>query len=191
METAENPKKKFYKRWWFWVGAVFVLFIIIGINGSGNGSSQTAASVPAPNESGSSALAAPTTQAATEKSTAAPTAKSVPAANESQPAPAPAPKPAPTAPQTLLEISGSGSKTTESFTTAGAWNLTYSYDCSSFGDRGNFQVFIYNGDGSMSFSNSGVNQLGASGSDTDYYHTGGTFYLEVNSECSWHIQVKG
>lgn len=187
METTESPKKKFYKRWWFWVGTVLLLFIIIGISGSGNSSSQTATSVPAPDESGSSAQTAPVTQAATEKTTA----KSVPAANESQPAPAPAPKPTPAAPQTLLDISGSGSKTTESFTAAGAWNLTYSYDCSTFGDRGNFQVFIYNGDGSMSFSNSGVNQLGASGSDTDYYHTGGTFYLEVNSECSWHIQVKG
>jgi hypothetical protein len=36
-----------------------------------------------------------------------------------------------------------------------------------------------------------VNELGASGSDTEYYHSGGTFYLEVNSECSWTVQVKG
>ena len=182
MDNQESPKKKFYKRWWFWVGAVLVLFIIIGMSGSGS-PSQTATSVPAPDESAPAQV-----QAAPEKST---TAKSVPATNESQPAPAPAPKPAPVAPQTLLDISGSGSKTTESFTAASAWNLTYSYDCSNFGGRGNFQVFIYNGDGSMSFSNSGVNQLGASGSDTDYYHTGGTYYLEVNSECSWHITVKG
>src|SRR3989344_1576615 len=34
METQEGAKKKFYKRWWFWVGAVVVLFVIIGISGS-------------------------------------------------------------------------------------------------------------------------------------------------------------
>ena len=42
----------------------------------------------------------------------------------------------------------------------------------------------------MSFNNAGVNQLGASGSDTEYYHTGGNYYLEVNSECDWHIKVQ-
>jgi hypothetical protein len=95
------------------------------------------------------------------------------------------------APQTLLDINGNGSKSTEKFTTQGDWDLRYSYDCSSFGGQGNFQVYIYNGDGSPSFANSGVNQLGASGSDVDHYHTGGTFYLVVNSECAWHVQVIG
>jgi hypothetical protein len=33
MENQEAPKKKFYKRWWVWVLAVIVLFIIIGIAG--------------------------------------------------------------------------------------------------------------------------------------------------------------
>lgn len=95
------------------------------------------------------------------------------------------------APKTLLDIDGNGSKTTEKFTTQGDWDLRYSYDCSAFGGQGNFQVYIYNGDGSPSFANSGVNQLGASGSDVDHYHTGGTFYLVMNSECRWHVQVIG
>lgn len=183
MDTEVKPKKKFYKRWWFWVGAVLVLFVIIGMSGN----STPSTSVPAPVESGGTVSAQ--TQAAPEQ-------KSVPAPTESQPAPAPSqpvskPAPAPAAMQTLLDISGSGSKTTESFTAAGAWNLIWSYDCSNFGSKGNFQVFIYDGNGNMSFDNSGVNQLGASGSDTDYYHVGGTYYLEVNSECSWHVTVKG
>jgi len=160
MENQESAKKKFYKRWWFWVGAVLVVFIVIGISG---GSSTPAKSVPAPTESGST-VAAP-----------------------AQPAQAQAPA----APQMLLSISGSGSKTTAKFTAASDWDLNWSYDCSKFGYQGNFQVFVYNGDGSMSFSNSGVNQLGKSGADVEHYHTGGTFYLEVNSECSWKIQVKG
>jgi hypothetical protein len=91
----------------------------------------------------------------------------------------------------LLDIDGNGTKTTEKFTTQDDWDLHYSYDCSAFGQQGNFQVYIYNGDGSLSFANSGVNQLGASGSDVDHYHTGGTLYLVVNSECRWHVQVSG
>ncbi|MFA5750782.1 MAG: hypothetical protein WC898_00625 [Candidatus Paceibacterota bacterium] len=35
-------KKKFYKKWWFWVLAVVVLFIVIGISGGSKTPSQTA-----------------------------------------------------------------------------------------------------------------------------------------------------
>jgi hypothetical protein len=158
MDTQESAKKKFYKRWWFWVGAVIVVFVIIGVSGS---SSTPAKSVPAPAETGST-VAAPIQ-----------------------------PVQAATAPQVLLDISGSGSKSTAKFTAAGDWDLNWSYDCSGFGYKGNFQVFVYNSDGSISFSNSGVNQLGMSGTDVEHYHSGGTFYLTVNSECSWKIQAKG
>ena len=97
------------------------------------------------------------------------------------------------APQTvvLLNISGSGSKSTQSFTApSNNWQLGYTYDCSAFGTKGNFQVMIYNQDGSLSDNNL-VNELGNSGNDTEYYHKAGSYYLEVNSECSWTIQVKG
>ena len=157
--------KKFYKRWWFWLGVVIVLFIIIGASGSS--SSKPSASVPAPAETGS-------TVAAPEQKTAAA-----------------APAPVPTAPQTLLKLSGSGTKSTQKFTAGGDWDLNWSYDCSSFGYKGNFQVFVYNSDGSISFSNSGVNQLGMSDSGVEHYHSGGTFYLEVNSECSWKLDAQG
>ena len=153
--------KKFYKRWWFWLGIVVVLFIVIGMSGS---SSKPSKSVPAVAETGSS-VAAP-----------------------AQPAPA---AQAAAIPQSLLKISGSGSKSTAKFTAAGDWDLNWSYDCSSFGYKGNFQVFVYNGDGSMSFSNAGVNQLGMSGADVEHYHSGGTFYLTINSECNWKIEAKG
>jgi hypothetical protein len=159
-----DNQKKFYKRWWFWLGVVVVLFIGIGAS---SGSSKPSASIPAPAETGS-------TVAAPEKTTAAA-----------------APAPTPAAPQTLLKLSGSGTKSTQKFTAGGDWDLNWSYDCSSFGYKGNFQVFVYNGDGSMSFSNSGVNQLGMSDSGIEHYHSGGTFYLTVNSECSWKIDAEG
>lgn len=36
----QKLKKKFYKRWWFWVIAVFVIFIIIGSTGSPTNNTQ-------------------------------------------------------------------------------------------------------------------------------------------------------
>ncbi len=96
------------------------------------------------------------------------------------------------APQVLLNIKGNGTKTTQTFITAGAWDLSYTYDCSNFGaQQGNFIVYVYNSDGSMSLSNTGVNQLGKSGSDVNHYHTGGSFYLTINSECAWTVTVTG
>src|SRR3984957_16783251 len=40
------------------------------------------------------------------------------------------------APQTLLDITGSGTKTTQKFTAGGDWDLNWTYDCSSFGNQG-------------------------------------------------------
>jgi hypothetical protein len=145
----------------WWFWAGSVVLLFIILASIGS-SSTPATSVPAPAESGSSVAA--------------------------QQAP---PAQAATAPQVLLDLTGSGSKTTAKFTAAHDWDLNWSYDCSNFGYQGNFQVFVYSGDGSMSLGNAGVNQLGNSGADVEHYHSGGTFYLVVNSECKWKIQVKG
>ena len=114
-------------------------------------------------------------------------------ANESSnqsPTPAASPVPSPS-PQVLLNISGSGTKTTQKFTTSGDdWDLAWTYNCASFGGNGNFIVDIKKGDGTES-DNQGVNQLGAKGADTEHFHAGGTFYLEVTSECSWTVKVIG
>ncbi len=68
-----------------------------------------------------------------------------------------------------------------------SWDLAWSYDCSSFGTQGNFQVFYdyYSSGGQLDLENSPVNQLGASGSSVEHYHSGGnTKYLVTNSECN-------
>jgi hypothetical protein len=99
---------------------------------------------------------------------------------------------APRQPVVLLDISGSGTKRTQKFTTSGDWTLVWSYDCTAaLGAQGNFIVTVYNADGSADYSDTDVNQLGASGSDTQYYYDSGTHYLSVNSECSWHVTAKG
>ena len=88
----------------------------------------------------------------------------------------------------LLSLSGSGMKSTQTLSVPQEWSLAWTYDCSSFGQEGNFIVSVYNSDGTPS-DVSGVNQLGRSGSDTEYFHQGGNLYLVVNSECRWTIRV--
>jgi len=101
----------------------------------------------------------------------------------------PATTPAPT-PTVLLDQSGSGSVQTKPFTTTGDWTVTYTFDCSAYGSSGNFQTYIDNTDGSYN-TDTGANELATSGGNTDYYYDAGEHYIEVNSECSWHITVKG
>lgn len=88
-----------------------------------------------------------------------------------------------TAPVTLLELSGSGTKTTQSFSARGDWDLEWSYDCSSFGMEGNF---IVSGQG---FNVLGVNQLGPKGSGVEHYHDGGSGHLEIISTCDWTVRA--
>lgn len=92
-------------------------------------------------------------------------------------------------PQTVLDLSGNGSKSTQTFTVGNNWEIKWNYDCSNFGYQGNFMVSVYNSDGTMSYKNAMINKLGNSDSDTDYYHSAGTYYLNVNSMCDWEIQV--
>jgi hypothetical protein len=105
-------------------------------------------------------------------------------------APAQAPTPSEAAGLTL-SVTGSGINTTQSFAVAGSWDLIWSYDCGNFGTQGNFIVNIYDGDGSPSFTNVGVNQLGALGSGVEHYHSGGSFYLVIISECNWSVSASG
>lgn len=107
-----------------------------------------------------------------------------------QPATATAPASPPAQPQVLLDVSGSGANSTQKFTAAGDWDLQYDYSCQGMGGTGNMIVGVMNADGSPS-QNNGVNELGAGRSDVTHFHVPGTFYLEVNSECSWHVKVIG
>ena len=182
METQEKAKNKFYKQWYFWV--IIVLFLaLIGSMNSSNSQTETAQQSTAPQTQ-----ATQQTQPASAPVEAQAQKK---AATAIAPVPVPTPTPAPHQPIVLLQLKGNGTKSTQTFTAPSNWTLDYTYDCSSFmGGRGNFQVYIFNADGSMSYAN-GVNQLGSGGSDTEYYHQGGSLYLEVNSECSWTVTAKG
>lgn len=117
--------------------------------------------------------------------------KSTPAASDKSPGAASSSAPTAKAKQQLLDVQGSGTKSTNTFTAAGDWDLTWSYDCSNFGAQGNFVVIAKTKDNNPAFRINPVNQLGAKGNDVDHYHQGGSYFLEVNSECNWHITVTG
>jgi hypothetical protein len=116
-------------------------------------------------------------------------ATSTPAAPDSSAAAVESPSPI-ASPQVLLDVTGSGIKTTQKFTAAADWDLEWSYDCTSTGSTGNFIVTVFDGDGSLS-QNAGVNELDKGGSGVEHFHVGGSLYLEMNSECSWHVVAKG
>ena len=92
------------------------------------------------------------------------------------------------APVILWQQSGSGIESGQQFTVppnVKGWNEVWTYNCSNFGQSGNFATNI-NGYGSAADTDdSGTNQLGMSGSGTDHYYDTGTFSIDVNSECDW------
>jgi hypothetical protein len=109
--------------------------------------------------------------------TAAPAAPAAPAATEAAAAVA----------KTVATFSGSGIQNTSKFTVTGTWKLSYSFDCTSFGYSGNFQVYEDGGDDLGGVS---VNDLAMTKSSSTWaYDDGGTHYLEINSECSWTVKV--
>jgi hypothetical protein len=89
----------------------------------------------------------------------------------------------------LLEQSGSGIKSTKTFTAPDGFTLEYQYDCSSFGSKGNFMVDVAQGSDDLDVA---VNELGKSGSDsTEIYDGGSNLHLEINSECDWTVRAVG
>jgi hypothetical protein len=88
--------------------------------------------------------------------------------------------------QVVADISGSGIKSTQRFNVPDDWDLYWTYDCSNFENHGNFIVMYYDSSG---IPNEAVNELGSGGSDVTHLHNGGDIYLEVNSECDWHIKA--
>lgn len=92
--------------------------------------------------------------------------------------------------KTVLDKHGSGISSTRRFAVADHWHLVWSFDCSSFGSKGNFQIYISHPNGNPSLYDNGPNKLARYGSGREYEPRGGRYYLEVNSECSWHVKVK-
>lgn len=157
-------KKRFYQRWWFWVLVVIIIIAIIASASSGGGSDNNA------NGGGGQTSQAPASQSATASTTPP----------QSKPTPA----------KVRLRQSGSGTQTTKTFTvTKDEWSIKYSFDCSSFGQSGNFQLYVYQG--GKDLADVAANDLKKSGAATSFEHGAGRYYITVNSECDWKIKVRG
>ena len=158
------------------LGGLVALIIIGSIASAAGRGNQAAPSAPAAAES------SPTASASTSASATA-AAESSPTASASTSASATA---AAATARTVATFSGSGQENTPRFTVTDTWKLVYSFNCSSFGTSGNFQVYE---DGGNDF-NLSVNDLAMSKSSSTWaYDDGGTHYLEINSECSWKVKV--
>jgi hypothetical protein len=94
---------------------------------------------------------------------------------------------------TLLQVSGSSDQMTSTFVVPSEWSLSYSYDCTDFcgSGGGDLSIYIRTPDGSYSRDNSPLttSPSGGAASATKHYHTGGTFYLDVVSDCRWAVNV--
>lgn len=154
----------------FSILGLFLLIVIAGIAG-GNTSS------------GSAAVSTSTTVAAAPTTTPA---KAVAQATTQ----APATTQAAPAKKVVLTVEGNGINSTKSFTiSSGDYSVAYTYDCSNFGTSGNFIADVQQS-GNDLFDDPVANTMGDKGRDTTYLHDGpGTFYLSVNSECSWTVKV--
>ena len=95
--------------------------------------------------------------------------------------------------------SGPGGETTEVFTADGAWDLHWSYDCSSsLGsqyrklDQCDFMVAVKQmSDCGVSLENQGIVRHGGPDHGVVHNHVGGTFYFVVDSYGSWRVSVTG
>lgn len=159
--------------------AVVVVIIIIVIiasaasnGGGGNKQPQASKSTPPPATS-------------TPRSTPAPTTKPTKAPK------APTPPPAPV---TLVpSMNGSDSGESPAFNPPAHYKVLYSFDCSSFGQSGNFAVEVDDGNGQPVLGGATVNRLAMSGTGTaDGYNIDGQkgVHVQVLSECQWTIIVQ-
>jgi hypothetical protein len=85
----------------------------------------------------------------------------------------------------LLDVSGTGTKKTKTFTVTGDATIQYSWNC---GDGPSiFQMFRYHSNGEP--ADVDANTMQSRGNDTTYIHEHGSFYLNMNTTCTWHVVV--
>lgn len=104
-------------------------------------------------------------------------------------------KATPKKPKTLINFSGSGIRNSPPFQVDdGPVTINYAYDCSSFGQEGNFIAQMVSGNPSSLDSDFQqiANDLGRGGGQTTTVYPatpGKPYHLEVNSTCSWSIKA--
>jgi hypothetical protein len=186
--------------------AAVLLLVVIGVIGAATGSSSknknTASThLAAKSQSTQATAGAPTSVPAktptsspvttappktSSPTTEAPPTTAPPTTTPPSTAP-PATVPHPPAVATLLSASGNSPFHTVPFASVGNWDIAYSFSCP--GSSGVFQIFVGAAGGGA--GDLAVNQLTTSGEAVEHEYNPGTFYLEINSVCSWHLIVSG
>ncbi len=92
---------------------------------------------------------------------------------------------------TLQAFSGSGIKNTAYFTVPAEWQLKWTCNPASFGGSYNLIVSLYGSDGSLvDLPVNVLCQAGVTGDTTLEHDQAGKFYLNVNSEGAWTIDIQ-
>ena len=87
----------------------------------------------------------------------------------------------------LLQVTGSGSKDTATFTAPATWKIGWAYDCTKFGMPGNFIVDVYVNGGLVAGD---INEVNTKGSGVGKAINGaGQAYLSITSECDWAVNA--
>jgi hypothetical protein len=98
-------------------------------------------------------------------------------------APATVPTTAPAA--TIFESAGTGSSTSKPFAVKASWAIAWSYDCTNAPKSA--AAFTVNVQGTP--AESPITPTGPSGIDITHFHQPGTYYLNIETGCSWHVRV--
>lgn len=97
--------------------------------------------------------------------------------------------------QHLLDTSASGNADTSAFRPKGAWDLVYSWDCSSAAarhtpDASTFSFTVLNADDdTLAAQQPTTARTGRSGKGTLHYTRSGPYYVEITTVCDWRVQV--
>jgi hypothetical protein len=91
----------------------------------------------------------------------------------------------------LLDLVGLGDDDTDSFKSHPQdWRLEYVFQCWNFGRPGDFRIDIQRPDGSPTLLQ-GVQEHARSGVKSYVYTPGGSYRLDIRSNCRWRVKVSG
>ena len=112
----------------------------------------------------------------------------VPAKPERPPTAAPTPTPTPGL--VLVDISGSGSHQSNTFTAPKKWDVIWQAQADPNTSGSFIAINVYDPDGNPVASTISANiDPGATKSDVVHMHHTGTVYLEIQAEGSWHVKA--
>jgi hypothetical protein len=95
----------------------------------------------------------------------------------------------------IADLSGTGPNKTNDMTMRGAWDVEYTYDCSSNpGGSGQFRVTVNNSEDNTFSDEAPINEQGKrlEKRKVAHYKEGGNHFLEIQTGqgCDWHITIR-